>query len=44
MAILDNWFELNGIEYQDISNQLAGDEIVNIVNDRENYIENIFIV
>lgn len=35
MAILDNWFELNGIEYKDICNQLVGDEVANIVNDRE---------
>ena len=22
MAILDNWFELNGVDYQDIRNQI----------------------
>ena len=44
MAILDNWFELNGIEYQDISNQLAGDEIVNIVNDREKLYREYFLL
>lgn len=45
MAILDNWFELNGIEYKDICNQLVGDEVANIVNDREKlYREYFFIV
>lgn len=43
MAILDNWFELNGNDYQnikkypDIKNQIVGDKIVKVVNDA-NYI------
>lgn len=35
MAILDNWFELNNEDYHDIRNQIVGDKIVRIVNDRE---------
>lgn len=44
MAILDNWFELNGVGYQDISNQIVGDKIVNIVNDRERLYREYFLL
>ena len=44
MAILDNWFELNGIEYKDICNQLVGDEVANIVNDREKLYREYFLL
>lgn len=44
MAILDNWFELNGVDYQDIRNQIVGDKIVNIVNDRERLYREYFLL
>ena len=34
-AILDNWFELNGKNYQEIRKQLAGEQILNVIKDRE---------
>ena len=44
MAILDNWFELNGVDYQDIRNQIVGDKIVNIVNDRQRLYREYFLL
>ena len=44
MAILDNWFELNEMDYQDIRNQIVGDKIVNIVNDRERLYREYFLL
>ena len=50
MAILDNWFELNGNDYQnikkypDIKNQIVGDKIVKVVNDREKLYRAYFLL
>lgn len=44
MAILDNWFESNGKDYQNISNQIAGDEIANIINNREKLYREYFLM
>ena len=35
IAILDNWFEMNGVDYKDKRNQIVIDTIIKIVNDRE---------
>lgn len=44
MAILDNWFELNNEDYHDIRNQIVGDKIVRIVNDRERLYREYFLL
>lgn len=43
-AILDNWFELNGIDYRELKNQIIGDKIVKIVNDRERLYREYFML
>lgn len=35
MAILDNWFEANGIDYIEMKNKIIGNKIIEIINDRE---------
>lgn len=44
MAILDNWFELNEIECCELRNSIAGDEIVEIVNNRERLFKEYFMM
>lgn len=44
MAILDNWFELRKKDCQNIRKQIGGDEIVNIVNDRERLYREYFLL
>jgi hypothetical protein len=44
MAILDNWFELNQVDYPDVRNQIVGDKIVDIVNDRERLYREYFLL
>lgn len=44
MAILDNWFELNEVDYHDIRKQIVGDKIVNIVNNRERLYREYFLL
>ena len=43
-AILDNWFELNGIDYIQLKNQIIGDRIIKIVNDRERLYREYFLL
>ena len=44
MAILDNWFEMNGVDCQDVRNQIVGNKIMNIVNDRERLYREYFLL
>lgn len=44
MAILDNWFEINGVNCQDIRNQIIGNKILNIVNNRERLYREYFLL
>lgn len=44
MAILDNWFEMNGVNCQDIRNQIIGNKIFNIVNNRERLYREYFLL
>lgn len=44
MAILDNWFEMNGVNCQDIRNQIIGNKILNIVNNRERLYREYFLL
>jgi hypothetical protein len=43
-AILDNWFELNGIEYSDLKKQLDMSEVAKIICDRENLYREYFML
>ena len=46
MAILDNWFEMNGVNYQDIDirNPIIGNKISDIVNNRERLYREYFLL
>lgn len=44
MAILDNWFELNGENYPDARNQIVENKIVNCMNDREKLYREYFLL
>jgi hypothetical protein len=44
MAILDNWFEFNEIDCQDIRNQIVDAKIVGIVNNRERLYQEYFLL
>ena len=44
IAILDNWFEMNGVDYKDKRNQLVIDKIIKIVNDRERLYREYFLL
>lgn len=43
-AILDNWFELNSVNYVELKSKIMGDEIENIVNDRERLYREYFML
>ena len=44
MAILDEWFESNDEDYQEIRNQIAGEDITEIINDREMLYREFFML
>lgn len=43
-AILDNWFELNGIDYIELKSQIIGDKIIKVVNNRERLYREYFML
>ena len=43
-AILDNWFELNGIDYVSLKNELVSDKIIKVVNNRERLYQEYFLL
>lgn len=43
-AILDNWFEANGIDYRELKNPIQGDEIEKIVHNRERLYREYFML
>ena len=44
MAILDEWFESNNEDYQELRNQIVGEDIAEIVNDRERLYREFFMM